>query len=79
MRTMASATKTLKGFKVLCPECGDQEAIVRMDLNDLKACTCSSCDAEFSPADAVAKATEQLRRWQAVARWVEIAGECLAE
>lgn len=76
---MATASKTIKGFKVLCPECGDQEATVRLDLNDLKACTCSSCDAEFSPAEAVSKAAEQLRRWTAVAKWIEMAGECLAE
>jgi hypothetical protein len=44
----------------------------------LKAVTCSNCDEDFSPADAVAKLTEQLGRWQAVARWVEMAGEALA-
>lgn len=76
---MATATKAIKGFKIVCPECGDQEATVRLDLNDVRSLTCSSCDAEFTPADAVAKVADQLRRWQAVAKWVEMAGECLAE
>lgn len=72
-----ATTRAMKGFMVLCPECGDQEATVRLDLNDLKACSCSSCDAEFSPAEAVAKVAEQLARWQAVARWVEMAGDLM--
>lgn len=76
---MATAARKATGFKVLCPECGDAEATVRIDLNDLKAVVCSSCDAEFSPAAAVAKAAEQLARWQAVARWIDLAGECAAE
>jgi|HubBroStandDraft_3_1064219.scaffolds.fasta_scaffold106299_2 hypothetical protein len=76
---MATGTKTIKGFKVVCPFCGDQEATVRIDLNDLKACTCTSCDEEFSPAAALAKVTEQAKRWAAVVKWVEMAGECLAD
>lgn len=72
---MATASKSMKGFKVLCPECGDSDATVRMDLNNLTACQCSSCDAEFSPREAMAKLIEQLTRWEAVVRWVEMAPE----
>jgi hypothetical protein len=76
---MASASKTVKGFAVRCPFCGDSEATVKIDLNDLGACVCSSCDEEFSPGDAAREATKQLRQWEAVVRWVEMAGAALAE
>jgi hypothetical protein len=59
---------------VLCPFCCDEEATVRIDLNDLKACVCTSCDAEFCPAEAIAKVADQLKRWEAVARWADAAG-----
>jgi hypothetical protein len=77
---MASASnKTIKGFAVQCPYCGDREAAVKIDLNDLGACVCSSCDEEFSARDAAREAAEQLKRWEAVVRWVEMAGQALAE
>lgn len=72
-----TTTKTAKGFKVICPFCGDKEAAVTIDLSDLKTITCSACEEEFSARDAVEKATEQLKQWQAVARWVEMAGEAM--
>ncbi len=75
---MATATKTVKGFKVTCPLCGDADAI-RIDLNSLQTITCGGCDEEFTPRQAVEKAAEQLRQWQAVARWVEMAGEAFDE
>jgi transcription elongation factor Elf1 len=76
---MATGTKTAKGFKVTCPFCGDQEATVRIDLNNVNVIVCTSCDEEFSPSAAVAKVADQLRRWEAVARWVEMAGEAMAD
>src|SRR3954469_4069688 len=77
--TTMATVKAVKGFKVTCPMCGDVEATIALDLNDVRSLTCSSCSSEFTPAAAVAKAAEQLARWQAVARGVELAGECLAE
>lgn len=76
---MATATKIIKGFKLTCPFCGDADATVRMDLNDLKACTCSGCDEEFSPQQARDKAAEMLKRWDAVCRWVDMAAEAMAD
>lgn len=70
--------KALKGFAVTCPMCGDVEATVRLDLNALYVCVCSSCDEEFSPQTARDKAAEAFRRWEAVCRWIDLAGECLA-
>lgn len=67
-----AAKKT--SFRVTCPMCGDADGIVRIDLNNLAACSCSSCDEEFSPAAAVAKLEEQLSRWRKVSAWVELAG-----
>jgi hypothetical protein len=68
--TATTRAPKVKGFAVACPFCGacEAEATVRIDLNSLKECVCSSCDEEFSPADAVAKVAEQLARWQAVQR-----------
>lgn len=68
-------TKT-RGFGVLCPHCMDPA--VKIDLNDLAgamACECGECGASWSVAEAVAEATERLERWQAVARWIDIAPE----
>jgi hypothetical protein len=74
-----ATVKAVKGFKVVCPMCGDVEATVSLDLNDVRALSCSSCDAEFTPAAAVAKAAEQLARWQAVEKWISMATELAAE
>ena len=81
MATATRATKTTRGFNVSCPLCGagPDEAKISLALNNLKACECNSCGEEFSPALAVKKAAEQLRQWQAVAKWVALAGECLAD
>lgn len=70
---MATGTKAAKGFQVSCPYCGDEDATVRMDLNRLGECSCSACDAEFSPAEAVAKLTKELAQWQKVVSWMTAA------
>jgi transcription elongation factor Elf1 len=76
---MATATmsKTLKTWKLACPECGASEAI-QLDLNDLATVTCGACSEQFSPETARRKVAEQLRRWTALAGWIAMAGECLA-
>jgi transposase-like protein len=77
---MATATqpRTIKGFKVVCPFCGDPDATVSIDLNDLASCTCNSCSEDFSPKQAVAKLADQLKRWRAVERLGELAAVALA-
>jgi transposase-like protein len=75
---MATTTKTVKGFKVTCPKCGDPEATIRLDLNNLQEVECSSCSETFSAREAARLAAEQARRWEAVARWIEMAGEAVA-
>ena len=75
----ATATKTTKGFKVGCPYCQGEDAVISLDVNNVKELTCSGCDESFTPADAVAKLTAELTRWQAVQRWVEAAGEFAGE
>ncbi len=75
---MATATKTVKGFRVTCPKCGDPEATIRLNLNDLSQIECNSCDESFSARQAAKEAAENARRWEAVARWIEMAGEAVA-
>jgi hypothetical protein len=78
---MASANgtlpRTLKSFKVACPVCGAKESI-SLDLNDLNVITCNECSDSFTAQTAVKLATEHLQRWQSVATWIRLAGECLA-
>lgn len=75
---MATASKVTKGFKVSCPSCGEAEA-VRIDLNDLTSCECTGCGDQFTPQAARARAAAELARWEAVCRWVELAGEAMAD
>lgn len=74
---MATASKTARGFKVVCPHCHDQDATVTLDLNDLAECRCSGCDETFSPRQARDLAAAELARWEAVCRWVELAGDMM--
>ncbi|SIN97837.1 hypothetical protein SAMN05444166_1880 [Singulisphaera sp. GP187] len=69
---MATATKTARSLKVLCPFCLAGESIT-LDLNDLRACVCSNCSEEFSPQDALAKANELVAKWSQVVAWIESA------
>lgn len=75
---MASMTTTSKGFDVACPACGQDDGAVMVDLNDLGECACDSCGERFTAREAVEKAAEQLRRWEAVARWIEMAPRAMA-
>jgi hypothetical protein len=70
---MATATKPAKGFKLVCPFCGDSEGGISIELTDLRKCTCSACGDEFTPQAALAKAVELVAKWQAVVTWVESA------
>jgi transcription elongation factor Elf1 len=78
MATNGTMTRTLKSWKLACPLCGAKEAI-ELNLNDLAGgLTCGECSDSFGVETAVKLAAEQLRRWQAVASWIALAGECLA-
>lgn len=70
---MATATKSARSLKVVCPFCGDSDGTVSLDLNDLRKCTCSACGEEFSPRAALAKAAEMLAKWEAAVTWIESA------
>ncbi len=76
---MATMTASIKGFKVTCPSCGESDGTLGLDLNDLSTCTCSGCGDSFAVGTAVAKAAEVLARWEAVARWVEMAPDALGD
>jgi hypothetical protein len=58
-------------FRVTCPFCGDSDATVRLNLNDLRQLECSSCDEAFTAAEAVARAQEALEAWWRVAQWIQ--------
>jgi transcription elongation factor Elf1 len=59
---------------LVCPECGEQDAALRIDLNDLKAeVTCSNCDMGQTVDQIIERLTEQLDRWQGVSQWIETA------
>jgi hypothetical protein len=68
----------LKSFRLACPQCGARESITA-DLNDLAVITCNECSESFTAETAVRLALENLRRWKAVAKWIALAGECLAD
>jgi hypothetical protein len=76
---MATAAKTELGFSVVCPFCGDREAAITINLNDLTTCRCDACDEEFTPREALEQATRQMERWARVVRWFESASELASE
>jgi hypothetical protein len=67
------ATKTVRGFRVTCPFCGDREAKLSVNLNDLPTIACAGCDEEFSPRQALEIAQAEAARWEAIVKWVESA------
>ena len=77
--TEPAAAAPATRFGVTCPYCSDEDAIVRIEINDLDIVTCSSCEAEFSPAEAVAHLAGRMAEWSAVARWVGMAGAAMGD
>jgi Zn ribbon nucleic-acid-binding protein len=73
---MATATKskTRTSFGVTCPHCRSEDDTVTINLNDLVECRCAGCDETFSPMEAREMVAAELARWDAVCRWVEMAG-----
>jgi Zn finger protein HypA/HybF involved in hydrogenase expression len=75
---MASASKTAKGFAVICPFCMVDDASVSIGLSDLE-CYCGNCDESFTPEQARDKAAKTLAEWDKITRWVAIGRELAAE
>jgi transcription elongation factor Elf1 len=77
---MASASKTAKGFRLTCPFCGSgEDNTLNLDLTDMTTIACGSCSEEFTPAEALAKATETMAAWQKVVRMIEFGRQIAAE
>jgi uncharacterized protein (DUF983 family) len=76
---MATATQKATSFSVCCPHCHDEGAVIELDLNEVGTIRCSSCDTEFTATEARDLAAAELARWERLVRWVEMAGDCLAE
>ncbi len=58
-----------KGFGSLtCLKCG-QEAVIRIDLDDLSTFTCCECDEEFTRANV----ERVLGQWAQVLTWIDTA------
>lgn len=74
---MTTATRTTKGFAVICPRCGDRESVIMLDLRDLRKVECVECGETYSARQAAHEASENARRWEAVARWVEMAADAM--
>lgn len=66
-------TRTKTAFGVVCPFCNDADAVVALDVNDVRSLTCQGCNEEFSVEQAVSKAREALTRWESLARWIDMA------
>lgn len=65
-----------KGFGLLpCPLCGQPEVIVRLDLDDLKSCTCGECEESFDLDDV----REWIGKWSRVLKTVDALAASLAE
>jgi hypothetical protein len=68
---MPTTKKT--GFAVTCPHCHDTDATISVDLNDLGAILCTSCDETFTAVEACEIVQAELHRWEKVVRWIEAA------
>ena len=67
------ATATAKGFVLICPHCGSNDAIT-LNLNDpFQTLTCDACSEEGTPREFAAKAAENAARWSATVAWLDSA------
>jgi transcription elongation factor Elf1 len=73
-----AAAKTITSLELTCPFCGAEDGGMNLDLNNLESMTCSSCDHEFSPAEAIEHLAGQMKKWQAVVAWIGLASQVLA-
>jgi transcription elongation factor Elf1 len=73
-----TTTKTLRTFKLSCPLCGEAESL-KLDLSNLASVECGSCGESMSPESARKLVAEQLRRWNGLIAWINLAGEVMAE
>jgi hypothetical protein len=72
-------TKSRTGFSLTCPECGENDATIMLDLESLNECKCENCDERFSIVAAVKKASETLEAWRKIERLSELARQLAAE
>jgi len=57
-----------KGLTLPCPKCGEAEASIALNLDDLDTCHCLACDEEFT----LGEIRDLIAKWQRVLRWVEL-------
>ena len=69
---MATATRTSKSLKVVCPHCLDGDGIT-LDLNSLGEITCGACSETFSAKQAAAMLQAEADKWARVASWLDAA------
>ena len=74
-----TTTKTTRGFKVTCPFCVDEDAVLFINLADVSTIHCPGCDAEFSAAEAREKTAKLAAQWEMLASWLEDAPEISGE
>lgn len=65
--TTEATLETKRGMKLPCPKCGEQEAMIQLDLDDGQTCSCRECDDEFSLDDV----REFIGRWAKMIAWIE--------
>jgi hypothetical protein len=76
---MVTTTKTTGFDGLCCPECGNESAIIMMDLMTLGEFRCEDCSETFTVIMAVKKASETLEAWRKIERLVELARQLAAE
>lgn len=74
-----TTTKTTGFNNLRCPDCGEPEARIMMDLFDVGECECKECGSTFTIVAAVKKASEALEGWRRVERLAELARQLAAE
>jgi hypothetical protein len=66
---MTETTKaTTPGLLLPCPMCGNQEAVIHLNLADADGCKCQECDEEFTIDDV----RGLIEKWTKVIKWVEM-------
>ena len=58
---------TDKGLTLPCPLCGEESAVILLNLSDMNTCHCEECAADFD-LDAIKAIVKQ---WAPVLAWIE--------
>lgn len=67
-----------RGFKLQCPVCGEPEAEITLNLQDVSSRNCAACGNDFAVTTAVKLIGDRLAAWKQVERWVALAGDVKA-